>query len=439
LAADDSGVYCILGVRTGSSGVQRIAVYDLPRPIVIAEVARGPQYDPTGKPIKDPKSINPVDSLMTRYPLEGMPRANVTDAYDTPNRSKSVDSPSGGQSGSRTPSLSALPRVSPPYTLDSDIATPAINLLPSLRQPYRLHNDFQKDIQQTASINAIPPSLASALALTDLRPKGIEPHSRWEYGASTRLLYPVSLTPKRVWAFTDAREVLALNKIDKKTEISEILADPIAAPAGRADVMLYVPLSTGYVLAIDGSKGQGGGPTILWRSAVGGLCNRTPFVTESMVYSEGDNCGVACVDRKTGDLVWRSDNSADRLIAANKEFVYIRDRRGRILVYDAKRATDPLGKQSSPLASIDLSDFNIPITNTASDRLLVAADNGLIVCMRDLAPKYARPVRICPAAAVNNLFKDDAVIQQNKEAAPPKDVADPKGEPKKEAPKKVGM
>ena len=32
-AADESGVYCILGVRTGNSGAHRVVAYDLPRPI----------------------------------------------------------------------------------------------------------------------------------------------------------------------------------------------------------------------------------------------------------------------------------------------------------------------------------------------------------------------------------------------------------------------
>jgi outer membrane protein assembly factor BamB len=441
LSADDSGVYCVLGVRVGSSGAQRIAVYNLPRPITIYQAAKTPELDKFGKPIKDSKAINPVDNLINRYAPEGMSRTTLPDTFDSStSRQKSVETPVGGMSGSRTPSLNSLPRVSPPYTLDSDVSTPSINPLLSLRQPYRLRSDFGKDIQQTASIGTIPPSVAAALALSDLRPKNVQPPLRWEYGATTRILYPVTLTPQRVWAFTDGRELLALNKIDKKTEVSEILADPISAPPGRAGLFLYIPLAAGYLLAIDGSKGQlGGGSTVLWRTAVGGISNRTPFVTDNMVYLEGDNSGVVCMDRKTGELLWRTEDTADRVLSANREFLYVRNRQGKFLVYDAKRATDPIGKRSLPLAGIDLSDFNIPITNRSSDRIFLAADNGLVVCMRDMSPKYARPVRISPEIAVNSVPTDAPATQPGKDSQIPNDPANPKADPKIEPPKKPGM
>jgi outer membrane protein assembly factor BamB len=384
LAADDSAVYCVLSIRTGNTGSQRVTVYNLPRPIAIADAAKKPLLDPSGKPIRDPKAVNPVDNLITRYSPESMTRKDVAETYDTPSRTRTVETPVGGMSGSRTPSLATLPRVTPPYALENDTGSPSINVLPTFRQPYHLRTDYQRDTQQSASIGTIPPSVAAALALSDLRPKSIQPRIRWEFGVSSRLLYPLSLTPKRVWAFTAGQELLALNKFNKKVEVSQIVADPIAASPGRAGTSLYVPLSSGFLIAIDGTTGEsGGGANILWRTAVGGLNSRSPFLTDAMIYAAGDNSGVACLDRNTGDLRWRSEDTADQVIAANQEFLYIRNRHGKLLVYDAKRATDPIGKRSLPLAGIDLSDFNVPITNTTSDRVFLAADNGLIVCMRD--------------------------------------------------------
>jgi hypothetical protein len=116
--------------------------------------------------------------------------------------------------------------------------------------------------------------------------------------------------------------------------------------------------------------------------------------------------------------------------------LYVRNRHGKLLVFDAKRATDPIGKRSMPLAGIDLSEFSIPIMNTVSDRVFLAADNGLIVCMRDLSPKYTRPVRICPEISVNETPKGDGLsAPPNKDSALPKDAKEP-GEMKKDMPKK---
>jgi outer membrane protein assembly factor BamB len=440
MTADELSVYCVVGVPVGNSGAQRIAVYKLPRPIIIKETPKGIAMDPSGKPIRDPKQVNPVDNLITRYAPESEARSNQPESIAT--RSKAADAPSGGFSASRTPSFNSMPKVTPPYTIENYSISESINMVPSLRQPYRLRDDYQRNIQQTPSIGTIPPSVGAALALSDLRPKNIQPELRWEFGFTSRVLYPVALTPLRVWAITDGREILAINKIDRKVEASQIMDDPISAASGRAGAFLYVPLGSGYVMSVDGTSGTlGGGATITWRTAVGGICNRTPFVTEAMVYAQGDNSGVVCLDRKSGDILWSTDSTADRVIAANHEFLYVLNRQGRLLVFDAKRATDPAGKRSLPLAGIDLSEFNIPIANVASDRLFLAADNGLIVCLRDKSSKYARPVRICPEISINAKPQNSVNnAQPGKDNPPPMDPGQPKkemdpGQPKKEQPK----
>lgn len=446
LAADESGVYCVLGMRSGSTGGHRIAVYNFPRPIAIAEAPKGPG-DPKKPPIKDPRAVNPVDNLMTRYAPEGQYRTNLPDVQPASKaRSQILETPVGGLAGGRSPSLSVLTRISPPYSLDNGSYTPSLATLTSLRQPYRLKNDFQRDIQQTPSLGVIPPSVAASLALADLRPKNVQPPVRWEYGLTSRILYPVYLTPTRVWAATDGKIVMALNKVDKKVEVFEKLADPISASPGRAGMIGYIPLGSGYVVAVDGSSGAlDGGASVLWRTAVGGISNRTPYVTEKFVYAQGDNSGVVCMHRvdgpfmvkdatrpadrtreyNAGDIVWRSDDTADRVIGANNEFVYIRDRQGKLLVYDAKRATDPAKKMSSPLGGIDLGEFNVHIVNTASDRIYLAADNGLIVCLRDMNAKYARPVQIAPEILINRSGYRGVDTKPTKDGDPKKEP-DPK-------------
>lgn len=402
MAADDTGVYCVLESRTSSSGATRLAVYDLPRPIAIYAAAKPVKYDQNGKPITDPKDVNPVDSLLSRY-AGNASAGSGKEVAEAPSRREKMmtEAPAAGLASSRTPSLNSLPRISPPYTLNNDTDSPSINVLSSFRQPYRLRNDFQKDVQQSPSINTIPPSMAAALALSDLKAKTVEPPLRWEYGLPARVVAPVSLSPVRIWVLADDRVVAAINKATKKVDAAEDMQDPIAAPAGRAGLDLYVPLSSGYLVACEGTMGQLGTVRILWRATVGGINNRTPFVTEGMVYAQGDNSGVIAVDRKKGEVVWRTEAAADRILACNQEFLYVRNHQGKLLVYDAKRATDPSAKRSMPLGSLELTGFNVPVTNTASDRLLLAADNGLLLCLRDMSPKYARPMKITPDVPVN--------------------------------------
>ena len=137
LAADETGVYCVLGMRAGSSSAHRLTVYDLPRPIAIPDVQKG-RPDPSQPPKKDPRAVNPVDNLLTRYAPEHMSRTNLADTFDAPARARAQEMPVGGITGGRSPSLSALPRITPPYTLDHEVYSPSVSVLPSLRQPYRI-------------------------------------------------------------------------------------------------------------------------------------------------------------------------------------------------------------------------------------------------------------------------------------------------------------
>ncbi|MBA4067114.1 MAG: hypothetical protein C0501_26085 [Isosphaera sp.] len=439
-------IFCILAGRPGSSAGHRIATYEHPRPIPIA-AAPPPdpnrplppgmaRANPAGGPAGGPAGAaraNPVDDLLSRYPPAGAARANPVDDFGA-SRARGPEVPTGGNlAGGRTPSLSVVGRVSPPYTLDTGVSTPSLTSLPSLRQPYRLRDDAQRDLQRTPSIGVIPPSVAASLALADLRPRGVEPTTVWEYGLAARILYPLFLTPTRAWAVTDANTLVALNKVDKKTEVFQKLADPISALPGRGGMAAYVPLGTGYVVAVEGSGGSpDGGANILWRTAVGGIANRTPFVTADHVYAQGDNSGVACLGRGSGEVVWRSDPAADRVVGANQEFVYVRDRLGKLMVFDARRATDPAGRRSAPLGGIDLSEFPHHAVNTASDRLYLAADNGLLICLRDQSPKYDRPVRVTPEVTADPPPVDTSgrvLVEPKKGADPKKSDADPKKDP----------
>jgi hypothetical protein len=368
--------------------------------------------------------VNPVDELTRRYPPPGAIRTNDPNGFDAPiRRAPLAEVPVGGMTGSRTPSLTVLPRITPPYTIEGGPLSPSLSTLPTLRQPYRLRDASQRDIQRTPSIGTIPPSVAAGLALADLRPRGVEPGVRWEYGLPDRVIFTPTLTPLRVWVATSNGTLLAISKVDKALQVSERAPASVAAPPGQAGTMGYIPLSDGQLLAIELVQGnRTAGLALRWRANIGGLLNRRPVVTPDAVYASGDDSGVTRIDRATGDVTWQGDRSADTILALNQEFVYVRDRQGRLQIYDARRATDPASRRSIALTGVNLSEFNVPITNTVSDRLYLGANNGLIVCLRDASAKYARPVPVGPPATTNTAPEAGVITPKddpdNKDAKP---------------------
>lgn len=434
LACDDTGVFCVLGMRPGSAGAHRVAVYNVPPPITVSDPVKA-ATDLLSQSAKA-SATGPVDDLLKRYKSDAIPR-DEPNYFEPAFRPRVLETPVAGTTGSKTPSVSTLPSVVPPYSLGNRAPTPSLSPVASMRQPYRLRLESGKYIQQTPSIGVIPPSVAASLILADLRPRGIEPKLRWEYGLTSRILYPIHLTPTRAWVVAEGNVVIALNKNSEAgravTEVKDRLSTPIPAPPAASGLTHFIPLGNGTLVAIDASSGNlTGGITVKWRADTGGINNHTPFVTKDFVYASGDDSGVICVERGEGNVIWKSESSADRIIGANEEFVYVRDRQGRFLVFDAKRASDAQRQKSAPLGTANISEFNIHVVNTASDRVYLAADNGLIVCLRDAAPKYAKPMQIWPPPIVNPPKKISVELQPEKNGAPPppkKKEVEPKKEP----------
>src|SRR6185437_8629371 len=78
-----------------------------------------------------------------------------------------------------------------------------------------------------------------------------------------------------------------------------------------------------------------------------------------------------------------SNAAADRFLAANPKYVYAADASGRLLVLDRRRGVT--------LSGFDFKDFVFPVPNEVTDRLYLAANNGLIVCLHDR--EYPQPIR----------------------------------------------
>ncbi len=395
LAADNQAVYCVLGMRSGNNAVHRVVAYNLIPPLPIAGKQRTGPVDPE-RPWLTDTSPQPVDELLRRYqPGRTYDSTGELEVF----RPKPPPAPeaAGGYTGSRTPSLSTLPRITPPYTLTNENYTPSLNVLPSVNPPYRLRSEAGKYIQPSPSIGTIPPSVAAALALTDLRPKPVRPTVRWEFGTPGRMEHPPYLATRRVWVFMYPQSAYALNKIDKTIEIAHTFPDAVSAPPAQGGTTLYVP-TLNMLWAIDGDRGgRKSGVETLWQAPVGGRNNHQPLVTDKYIFVSGDETGIVCLNRQTGERIWQTASPAiDQVIAVNEEFAYARDREGRFHVFDVARPTDPQRRTSLPLATVEARDFDATIVNTVTDRVYLATHSGLIICLRHAAAKYATPRRITP-------------------------------------------
>jgi outer membrane protein assembly factor BamB len=204
-----------------------------------------------------------------------------------------------------------------------------------------------------------------------------------------------------VWVFLSPQYAYAFNKKDRTLELRDKFNDNITAAPVLAEETIYIPTANALLAVNSQLGGLDSGVELQWRTPIPGRNNHPPFITAKHVFVSGDETGVICLDRRSGQILWQSDEDIDTVFAANEEFVYARDRKGNLLVFDAGRPTDPSNKRSRPLATLDARDYNLVITNTVSDRIYIATRGGTIICTRDKAPKYATPIRIWPPALIH--------------------------------------
>ena len=164
--------------------------------------------------------------------------------------------------------------------------------------------------------------------------------------------------------------------------------------------------------------------------------DRKPVTTDDSIYISGGQAGLTRLDRKSFEKVW-VNTEADRLFAVNSTVVYAGDRRGNLLVLDKSRGLK--------LATLDVRSFNFPVQNDRDNRLLLAANNGMLLCLHDRGSRQAellRPKEPKPPSDPRDFqsLKDPADPKIDPMADPMMPKKDPEvkkdPEPKKEEPKK---
>ncbi len=156
-----------------------------------------------------------------------------------------------------------------------------------------------------------------------------------------------------------------------------------SAPPGYSEDTAFLPTEDAHVYAVGVDSGK-----VLWRFISGTAVVRTPVAVdvsdggavEKDLYVTAEGKGLGRLNRDTGEPLWsirKQDYSpeAERILAVNPKFVYAADRVGRLLILDRKNGL--------PLSRFDVHDFVFPVVNGETDRVYLAANDGLIVCLHD--------------------------------------------------------
>jgi len=229
------------------------------------------------------------------------------------------------------------------------------------------------------AVRSVGPLSSSLDARTGAVARGPQPQFLWDYVAESRLELAPLVASDYLLVATYAGSFTALKKTDGRMQYHFQATAPLSGPLGQRDEMAYVGSEDFSVSALDIFAGR-----ILWRFLGGGSIRQRPQVNDDSVYIAPERSGLYRLDRETGQTVWQNFE-AERFLAANPKFVYATDRSGRLLILDRARGTQ--------LATYDGGrDFVVPIINEMTDRLYLASNDGLVVCLHDR--QYSTPLRM---------------------------------------------
>jgi outer membrane protein assembly factor BamB len=214
---------------------------------------------------------------------------------------------------------------------------------------------------------------------------GPQPRLFWDEQTDLRLEFPPVQSIDAVLCVSPNGKAVAYAKVPREDSVGTVelyrfqTEGSVGAPPGSFGGEAYIGSRDANVYALDISSGR-----LRWRYTAGTGITRRPASLNEDVYVTSEGEGLIRLDRSTGEARWRvpdgralreGNREADRFLAANDKFVYATDASGRLLVLDRKRGVK--------LSWLDTRDYRFPVPNEVTDRLYLAANNGLIVCLRD--------------------------------------------------------
>jgi outer membrane protein assembly factor BamB len=244
-----------------------------------------------------------------------------------------------------------------------------------------------KGITARKTLAAAPPSpndvLASSMGFSDppitgehWSNRGPQPQLLWEYHSDSRLEQAPLLTQDSILLAGFDGTFFCTSK-DLRQVLYQFKAHaPLAAPLGQYNETAYVASTEYDVYALQMLIGK-----VTWHYVSGTPILRKPEVNDEDVFIAPKRPNLARVNRETGEKMW-TNQKADRFIAANKKFVYAADPNGRLLILDKKYGT--------VLSTYDAREFVVPIANELTDRIYLASNHGLVVCLHD--KDYPKPL-----------------------------------------------
>ncbi len=197
-----------------------------------------------------------------------------------------------------------------------------------------------------------------------------------------------------------ALNVVAFGSTDKKAYVA-MAAEPTplfrlatGGPIGEGlggfgTRTLLVPSGDNNLYAVDLFTSN-----VLWTFPSGAPIDQEPMVADQEVFIVNTAGNFSSLDPETGTPRWTTSTQGGRLISVSGSKIYLRAYTLDLFMVDRKTGRTLVNPSEVKLrAGLNIRDFDQEVVNRFNDRLYIATDSGMIVCMREAAQRQPRLLR----------------------------------------------
>lgn len=169
---------------------------------------------------------------------------------------------------------------------------------------------------------------------------------------------------------TDAGNVISITA-DRPRRLWQFdAAGSIVEPMIKDAKSLFVASEDTNVYRVEITTGK-----LDWKYAAGAVLEKSPRVTQNVVYQYVRGRGLAAIDKENGELMWQLAEGVD-LLAEAEEMAYVITNTGELVVMD--------NKKMRRLYSVNFAGVSRYTANTVDSKIYIADEAGRIACLKPI-------------------------------------------------------
>ncbi len=198
----------------------------------------------------------------------------------------------------------------------------------------------------------------------------------WRYRTSKVITSPAVPADNLVAFASRNGSLYSVTKEHRKLAFQFETDAPLSAPIVRYKDSLLLASEDFNFYSLDIRTGRPG-----WQFTAGVVIRRKPILIEDDVYLFPDHGNMYKLSAATGNPYWSMPRMQD-FLAASSSRVYVADHHNNLVVLSSAGG--------EPLGTFPLGKFTNHLANENSDRIYVATDSGLVVCLHERGREFAR-------------------------------------------------